>query len=468
MTDRIEALRAEIAYVSEALVALDAEIGDNDPTDDQRSSFDEGVAFVEQARVELEQRNQRVEAVNAVRAAAQIPGAVVSSIPESVNVNRAADPFDLSDVSAFSTRSDLRGRALSAVEVMSGDDSARSAAVETLERFDDSRGSVALRYLLTGSDDYRSAFGKLLTGRSYALTPSEVASVERAASLTDASGGYAIPFLLDPSVILTSTGTSNPYRAISRIVRGTSDTWNGVSSAGVSASWDGEAAEVGDDAPTLAQPSVPAYKAQAFVPFSIEIAQDWASMESEVAMLLANAKDDLEGAAFATGSGSSQPTGIVTALVAGSRTTATSTANAIVLADVYTVAEAVGPRFRRGASWVMNYAILNDIRQLGTANNYNGFTVDLTAAGVSQILGKPVYESSDMDGAYGSGENYCAVFGDFSNYVIFDRIGMSVELIPHLFATQNNRPTGQRGFYAHWRVGADSVNDNAFTVLNVT
>jgi hypothetical protein len=230
MTDRIEALRAEIAYVSEALVALDAEIGDNDPTDDQRSSFDEGVAFVEQARAELEQRNQRVEAVNAVRAAAQIPGAVVSSIPESVNVNRAADPFDLSDVSAFSTRSDLRGRALSAVEVMSGDDSARSAAVETLERFDDSRGSVALRYLLTGSDDYRSAFGKLLTGRSYALTPSEVASVERAASLTDASGGYAIPFLLDPSVILTSTGTSNPYRAISRIVRGTSDTWNGVSS----------------------------------------------------------------------------------------------------------------------------------------------------------------------------------------------------------------------------------------------
>mgnify|MGYP002682467813 CR=1 FL=1 len=109
-------------------------------------------------------------------------------------------------------------------------------------------------------------------------------------------------------------------------------------------------------------------------------------MESEVAMLLANAKDDLEGAAFATGSGSSQPTGIVTALVAGSRTTATSTANAIVLADVYTVAEAVGPRFRRGASWVMNYAILNDIRQLGTANNYNGFTVDLTAAGESDDL----------------------------------------------------------------------------------
>lgn len=466
MTDRIEALRAEIAYVSEALVALDAEIGDNDPTEDQSNRFDEGVAFVETARAELEQRNQRIEAVNAVRAAAQIPGAVVSSIPENVNVNRAADPFDLSDVSAFSNRSDLTGRALTAVEVMGGSESARSAAVETLERFDDARGSVALRYLLTGSDEYRSAFGKLLTNRSYALTGAEVASIERAASLTDASGGYAIPFLLDPSVILTNDGTANPFRAISRIVRGTSDTWNGVSSAGVTASWDGEAAQVSDDTPTLAQPSVPAYKAQAFVPFSIEIAQDWGAMESEVAMLLADAKDRLEGAAFATGSGTNQPTGIVTAMTGAA--TASSTANAFVLADVYAAIEAVGPRFRRNASWVMSYPILNDIRQFATANNYNGFTVDLTAEGVSRILGKPVYESSDMDSTYGSGENYVLVVGDFQHYVIFDRIGMSVELIPHLFATQDNRPSGQRGFYAHWRVGADSVADDAFALLNIT
>jgi hypothetical protein len=28
---------------------------------------------------------------------------------------------------------------------------------------------------------------------------------------------------------------------------------------------------------------------------------------------------------------------------------------------------------------------------------------------------------------------------------------MDVELIPHLFATANNRPSGQRGLYAYWR-----------------
>jgi predicted phage gp36 major capsid-like protein len=45
---------------------------------------------------------------------------------------------------------------------------------------------------------------------------------------------------------------------------------------------------------------------------------------------------------------------------------------------------------------------------------------------------------------------------------------MTVEFIPHLLHTSNNRPSGQRGWYAHYRVGADSVNDAAFKLLNVT
>ena len=85
------------------------------------------------------------------------------------------------------------------------------------------------------------------------------------------------------------------------------------------------------------------------------------------------------------------------------------------------------------------------------------------------LLNRPAYESEDMDAVpTGGGENYVMVFGDFSNYVIADRIGMTVETIPHLFATANNRPSGQRGFYAWYRVGADSVNDGAFSMLNVT
>ncbi len=50
--------------------------------------------------------------------------------------------------------------------------------------------------------------------------------------------------------------------------------------------------------------------------------------------------------------------------------------------------------------------------------------------------------------------------------MIVDRVGMNIELVPHLFGA-NRRPTGQRGLYAWLRAGADSIDDNAFRMLNV-
>ena len=93
--------------------------------------------------------------------------------------------------------------------------------------------------------------------------------------------------------------------------------------------------------------------------------------------------------------------------------------------------------------------------------------MDLTPEGVPMVLGKPVLESSEMDSGIGTGTDNALVIGDFKNYLIADRVGLSVELIPHLFDVTNNRPTGQRGWYAWWRVGADSINDAAFRLLQV-
>ena len=79
-----------------------------------------------------------------------------------------------------------------------------------------------------------------------------------------------------------------------------------------------------------------------------------------------------------------------------------------------------------------------------------------------QLLGRPVYEAEDMDGVIdAAANNYIAVFGDFDRYVIADRVGMQVELMPHLFGA-NRRPTGQRGWHAHYRTGANVVDTGAF------
>jgi predicted phage gp36 major capsid-like protein len=42
---------------------------------------------------------------------------------------------------------------------------------------------------------------------------------------------------------------------------------------------------------------------------------------------------------------------------------------------------------------------------------------------------------------------------------------MSVELVPTLFDITNNRPTGQRGWFAYSRIGGGSANDLGFRLL---
>jgi HK97 family phage major capsid protein len=292
-------------------------------------------------------------------------------------------------------------------------------------------------------------------------------SERRAMSLTDTSGGFLVPFQLDPTVIITSDGSFNQIRTVARKVIATGDVWNGVSSGHVSWSWDNEAAEVSDDATTFAQPSITIRKARGFVPISEEALADEANVASEVGRLLMSGKEELESVAFATGSGS-EPVGIVTALVASSPSVvvAAETNNAFVAGDVYALDEGLPARYRFRASWLANRAIYNRIRQFDTSGG--GALWERLGADVPpQLLGKNAYEAEGMDGALATANDYCLIFGDFDNYVIADRIGTTVRFIPDLFHVTTNLPSGQSGWYAYYRVGADSVNDGAFRLLRV-
>lgn len=475
--EEVIARAAEVRSELEELDALD------EMTEEQEARFDELVAEIDT----LAERRGKLEARDKARA--EVRGMVESgeartepafSVP---NVKVGRDPFDLSDIRGLN-RQELRTRALDAVERVESDtltDERREELERKLRTVNDPRGVIPGLVLHTGSDTYRSAFAKGLAGRMDLWTAEErnaVAAAEEfraAMSLTDANGGYAVPFTLDPSLILTNDGAVSPIRQLARVETIATDSWNGLSSAGVTASWDGEVAEVSDDSPTFAQPSVTPKKAQAFVQGSIEITQDYRGLEGDVMEMLADAKGRLEAAAFINGSGSNQPQGIITALDGGSSEVDPATAETFALADVYSVAQALPPRFRGPGSrvaWIAELSTINAIRQFATANNYHGFLVDLGAGSPSQLLGYALYEDSNMDAASAiddgaTADNHILVIGDWSKYLIVDRVGMAVEFIPHLFNTSNNLPDGRRGWYASWRVGADSLVDGAFRVLNV-
>ena len=353
-------------------------------------------------------------------------------------------------------------------------------AAEVAERLIDAgpdhERSWMARYVTdSGSPEYRSAFAKLiLHGEARAAlewsAPERAAydrvarlkSEQRAMSLTDSSGGFLVPFELDPAISIVNAGSISPLLQISRVIQTVTDTWHGVSSAGVQASWDAEATEVSDDSPVLAEPEVPAFKAQVFVPFSVEVQGDAIALVTEVGKLMTDEMTNFLNQSLTVGSGIGNPTGIVTALAASSGSVLnTGTGGTLASADVYAAQNALGPRWQANARWIGNLSSINFLRQAETTNGALKFPS--LQADPPTLLGRPAHEASDMDNTIAAGKNLL-VYGDFSNFVVTQRVGSSVELIPHLFGA-NRRPTGQRGLWMWARYGSDSINDAAFRML---
>lgn len=464
----LEEQRNGLLAEGDALVkAAETESRSMTPDEDGRFS-----AAVDEVRSIVAAQTELLAQIDQLEAAERATERAQQAAPFNVNTRLSADPYK-QEIRWGAPKSEVRAIAERVLEVeRSLTPEQQERALDLVARLDGPSHVITRRMLATGTPEYRSAFGKAAVGLGLTLTGAESAALERAASLTDASGGFAVPFVLDPTIIDTGNGSVNPFRMISRVEQTIGDNWQGVSSAGVTASWDAEAAEVSDDAPTLAQPAVPPHKASAFVPFSIEIGQDWQGMETEIRRMIFTAKDDLEAVAFATGTGSGQPTGIVTALVAGAGTVpliTSSTAEQFTAPDIYKMHNAIPSKFEPRASWVANKSIYNLVRQFDS-NGGSALWERIGAGRPPELMGYPAYEASAIDGTFdatATATNYVLILGDFSNYVIVDRIGLQFELVPMLLATANNRPNGQRGIYAHWRVGADSVNDNAFRLLNL-
>lgn len=450
--------------------ALRAEIAELDDPEGEAAKLDERIG-------ELEAVEQRT------KAAASVPTGRVDEdplgSPGAVREDRSI--WDL-DALAGEVRSGdinpLHSRAMKALEKVQGiSDRQREHVQKFVDalRFasdDEADGArkVVAHVVATSSPEYMRAWSRALRSsiRTGSPDPHSVGILHRAMSLTDAAGGYAVPLPVDPTLIPNYDVDVNPFRQISTQRTIVTDQLRTVNSTQATFSWDGEAAEVSDDATTFANIDISVHKAQGFIPFSIEISEDYPGFTEDVRMLLADGRDDLEAAAFATGTGTNQPIGIVTALTGGSYVVASATTDTFAVGDLYAVEEALAAKHRTRASWVANKAIYNDVRQFGTSDSH-ALWERLGAGQPARLLGYPTYESSVMDGSVTAlADNYVAILGDFRNYWIVDRVGLSMELVPHLFATGNNRPSGQRGFYAYWRVGADSVNDRAFRMLNVT
>lgn len=368
---------------------------------------------------------------------------------------------------------ELRSKSLGDNQLNEADRLVRSTVTESTPNVDGSY--IARRLLLTESDEYRSAFKEVLSNDHPILTQEEVRALrdlrrldaERSGPMAEGTpslGGYGVPVTLDPTIMLTAQGSTNAVLQLCRKEVVTSNVWKGVSSAGATWSFDPEGSEVSDDSPTLAQPTVPVYMARGFIPYSIEVGQDYPGFAENIANVLGEGYSDLASEKMLKGSGTNEPTGVQTSLANNTNVqVGLATAGTFAAEDVNAVWEALPERFKPRASWLMGYGTADTAAGFGNSNNLSFVTVNLSQV-LNTLRTRPVYNSAWMTDTI-STNTPVAIVGDFNNYLFASRAGMSIETIPLLMGVTNHRPTGQRGFFAYARFGSDVVVPNGFRLL---
>lgn len=479
-------LRDQVAKLHEQRDALRAE-GDTLDTDTTRSAeeldarADEIIAEVKRLDAEIDAKLARAAELDAIdgERTDSARRAPVAGVHRSGAPDKGIDPLRLGDGEARSRALDLIERSGKFVK-----DEHRQAITEKIDARGSLGAAVARMALTTHSDEYERGWAKYMQGNQFGITEAERQALARGfdqysdeekrnmTSGTGSSGGYLVPVFIDPTLIITGAGSVDPIRELATVktIGPAFGGWYGASAAQVTAAWTAEGSAAPDNTPTVSQPNIPAYMAEAFVGVSFQAFEDISDLAADVIALFADARANLEADAHATGTGSSQPTGAVTAVTAitASRVSPV-TGGTLGLDDVYAVHNALPARFHnsRSLAWVSSRNVQNKIRQLSMAqNSANSVWTDIANGIPATLLSDPIREASSMSTSLTTGQNVL-LYGDFSRYYIVDRVGFTTEFIPNLFDTSTGRPIASRGWLAHWRTGANAVDTNAFRILKL-
>lgn len=475
-----EEMATAIQTMKDRLIEIDTEAGVQPLDDDTRAEFaavDEAITAFEAAKTEFDARRARVSSL------AQKPANREEHRSAGPQIIRSRIPDNLFDLSAYRSATSSQEGMLALMRdgaLKASEQAFYPHSLATPERsvghihkllslpmpekaiengFDP--GLFARHLLATGSPVYQRAFAKVLA--DLPMTTEERAAIATVGTTT--TGGYAVPYQLDPTILLTSDGSVNPLRQISRVEQiNVGNTWKGVTSAGVTASYGTEAVAVTDGSPTLGQPEVTVRKAKALIKFSIESGEDWSGLQTAMARLLQDAKDTLEADKFVNGTGSNEPEGVLYGIAATYNVG--TTGDGFDTEDLGVITTRLPDRWEPRARWLAHRAMYTEAERLDRAAGGGSIYRPLAAGEPATLLGYPRHNSSEMESDFTTATNRIGIFGDFNQFLIADKVGLTVELIPHMVNGDGN-PTGERGLFAYWRNSSKVLIDSAFRVLTV-
>lgn len=274
-------------------------------------------------------------------------------------------------------------------------------------------------------------------------------------------GGYLVPQAYSRELV-QALGTMSVLRqAGARVLRiaGTNSMKVPVLNASSAAVLTLEESTFNEAEPTFEQVEFKPYKYTRLAKVSDELLAD-SGVDIVAGVLLpdfAQAFAKAENTAFATGTGTNQPQGVVT----GATVVDTATAATFAVDDILRLYHALPQIYHQQAVWLMNDAVAQVIRSFKDSTGNSLWQPGLAEGTPDRLLGRPVYRLNTMSNLLTAGQKII-VFGDLSYYWIVDFGQETLKRLEELYAA-----TGQVGFRAYRRVDGQVVLADALRVLCV-
>jgi len=207
----------------------------------------------------------------------------------------------------------------------------------------------------------------------------------------------------------------------------------------------------------FAQRTLTARKLAAILYSSDELIEDSQEIDvvKTIISLFGDAIKDEEDRVILAGNGTTQPTGINTAVTAGTYATRTCAGN-LDFSDIINTYYDLGQAYRQNAKWVVASANVRELRQLKDTNGAYIWQPSVKDSEPDRMLGKPVYENDYVGEA-------SILFGDFKRaYALGDRKRMTVKVSQE---TETAFTKDQTAIRVVTRIAGNAWDDRALVAL---
>ena len=238
---------------------------------------------------------------------------------------------------------------------------------------------------------------------------------------TDSLGGFLVPQDFSDELDIATLFTGEVERVAKKLntAGGALLDYPTINDTATDANLITEAAAVTVQDMTFANKQLSAYNYASQVRVSMQLLQDNAfDLNAFLAESMGERIARASNAALTTGTGSSQPQGIVTGSALGKTAAG---ASAITESDLLDLVYSIDPSYRNKPSFglMMHDNIASAIRALGfgSSNDFPIFVPSMEAGQPDRILGIPVYINNDMQSSVATGTK-TVIAADFSKYVV--------------------------------------------------